>query len=115
MVTQLWAMGLVFVCSIANAFGAIYMKKGAQRFNLNFIRQLRNFPIILGCFLYVISSVLFIAALRGGELSVLYPFSALSYVWVSILSVKLLQEKMNWLKWLGVSLIIIGIAFIGLA
>ena len=55
-----------------------------------------------------------IIGLRGGELSVLYPLAATGYIWVSLLSVKLLKEKMSLFKWLGVSVIIAGITLIGL-
>jgi uncharacterized membrane protein len=58
--------------------------------------------------------LLFIPALKGGDLSVLYPFVALAYIWVSLLSVKFLGEKMNKFKWLGIALIIIGVSFIGI-
>ena len=64
--------------------------------------------------MYGISTILFIPALKGGELSVLYPFVALAYIWVSLLSVKFLGEKMNKVKWLGIALIILGVSFIGL-
>ena len=63
--------------------------------------------------LYELATIVFIPALRGGELSVLYPFISLSYVWVSLLSIKILKEKMNSFKWMGVALIIIGVSFIG--
>ena len=39
---------------------------------------------------------------------------ALVYVWVSLLSMFFLKEKMNKTKWLGVILIILGVTLIGL-
>ena len=73
-----------------------------------------NYHLFGGVGLYAIGTILFIPALKGGELSVLYPFVALNYIWVSLLSVKFLGEKMNRFKWLGIALIIIGVSFIGL-
>jgi len=58
--------------------------------------------------------MIFIPALRGGDLSVLYPFVSLSYIWVMLLSIKMLGEKMTKLKWLGILLIISGVSLIGL-
>ena len=55
-----------------------------------------------------------VIALRGGDLSVLYPLIALSYVWVSILSQFILHDNMNFLKWAGVVSIIVGVSFIGM-
>ena len=54
-----------------------------------------------------------ILSLRGGEVSVLYPIIATSYIWVSFLSIFFLNESMNNFKWLGVTSIIAGIILIG--
>ena len=64
--------------------------------------------------MYAVGTILFIPALKGGDLSILYPFVALAYVWVSLLSVKFLGEKMNLVKWIGIALIIIGVSLIGI-
>ena len=73
-----------------------------------------NYHLFGGVILYALGTIFFIPALKGGDLSVLYPFVALGYIWVSLLSVKFLGEKMNKFKWIGISLIIIGVTFIGL-
>jgi uncharacterized membrane protein len=56
----------------------------------------------------------FIYAVKHGELSVLYPFVATSYIWANLLAMKYLDEKMNKLKWLGIVFIIIGVGLIAL-
>ena len=114
MATELWAIGLVILATLIGALGPIYMKKGAKKFRLDIKALLHNWELILGIGFYGLSTIAFIPALRGGELSVLYPFVSLSYVWVSLLSIKILNEKMNKFKWLGIALIIIGVSFIGL-
>lgn len=114
METQIWAVGLVILATIFGALGPIYMKKGSKNFRLNFRDLITNKNLILGVGFYGVSTVIFIPALRGGELSVLYPFVSLSYIWVSFLSVKMLGEKMNRFKWLGVLIIILGVSLIGL-
>ena len=48
-------------------------------------------PLFCGYFLYGLGAVLFTLALRDGELSVLYPVISLTYVWVAILSVPILE------------------------
>jgi len=114
MATELWAIGLVIAGTLIGAFGPIYMKKGSKKFNLNIMQQLKNHHLILGCVFYLVSTMFFVPSLRGGELSVLYPFVGLIYVWVCALSVKMLNEKMNSVKWTGIACIIIGVALIGL-
>jgi len=113
METQLWSIGLVIMATIVGAFGPILLKK-ASRQRLSSLSSIsKNFPLFGGVFLYALGTILFIPALKGGDLSVLYPFIALSYIWVSLLSVKFLGEKMNRLKWAGIFLIITGVSFIG--
>lgn len=114
MATELWAIGLVVLATFAGAFGPILLKKASAK-KLSSIKSLMaNYPLMGGVFLYAIGTMLFIPALKGGDLSILYPFVSLAYVWVSLLSIKFLGERMNKLKWLGVILIIIGVSFIGL-
>jgi len=115
MTTQLWAVGLVILGTLVGAFGPIFLKRGSANFSIHPLKLLRNKNIVFGCFLYALSSFIFIPALRGGELSVLYPIVSVSYIWVSLLSMKYLNEKMNKEKWLGILLIILGISLIGLA
>ena len=114
MKTQLWAIGLVVIAGLIGGFGPVYLKKASSLINLKKLSTIyNNWFLIIGVFIYGVGTVLFIPALKGGELSVLYPFIGLVYVWVSIYSVILLKERMNLLKWLGVILIIIGVVFIG--
>lgn len=61
------------------------------------------------------STVLFVLALRRGELSLLYPVLTLGYVWVTILSVVIFQDSMNLFKIAGVAVIISGVAILGRA
>ena len=114
MATQLWAIGLVLLASLVGALGPILFKKASKHFSFNIKKIITNKHLIGGVFFYGIATLLFIPALRGGELSILYPLVATSYVWVSLLSVKLLKERMNRFKWFGIVLIIVGVTFIGI-
>ncbi|MBI2652157.1 EamA family transporter [Candidatus Woesearchaeota archaeon] len=113
MATQLWAIVLVISATLIGAFGPILLKKASAK-KLSKISSLAtNYHLFGGVALYAIGTLLFIPALKGGDLSVLYPFVSVSYIWVSLLSVKFLGEKMNKIKWFGIALIIIGVTFIG--
>lgn len=114
MATQLWAIGLVIFATLIGAFGPILLKKASEKKLSKISSLMTNYHLMGGVALYGVGTVLFIPALKGGDLSVIYPFVSLNYIWVSLLSVKFLGEKMNRLKWLGVSLIILGVSFIGL-
>tara|TARA_Y100000310_G_scaffold45638_1_gene42523 strand:+ start:276 stop:626 length:351 start_codon:yes stop_codon:yes gene_type:complete len=113
MATKLWAVGLVILASIIGSLGPILLKIGTERGLGSIKKIITNYFIWSGLALYGIGTALFIPALKGGELSVLYPIVALTYVWVSLLSKKILKEEMNKFKWLGVFIIILGVVFIG--
>ena len=113
MATQPWAIGLVILATLIGAFGPILLKKASAK-KLSSIKSLAsNYHLFGGVLLYAIGTILFIPALKGGDLSVLYPFVALTYIWVSLLSVRFLGEKMNKFKWVGIFLIIAGVSLIG--
>ena len=114
MATQLWAIGVVMLASVVGAFGPILLKKASAELKLNIKSIITNTNLIGGVSLYGLATIMFIPALKGGDLSVLYPFVATVYVWVTLLSVKFLKEEMNKYKWIGIVLIIIGVTFIGL-
>ena len=114
MATQLWAIALIILATLVGAFGPILLKKASAKRLSKLSSLATNYHLFGGVALYAIGTMLFVPALKGGDLSVLYPFVSLAYIWVSLLSVKFLGEKMNKLKWLGIALIIIGVSFIGI-
>jgi uncharacterized membrane protein len=101
------AILLVLIGSLIGAFGAVLLKKGSDK------KSLINTALLLGLGLYALSTIPYIIALKMEKLSVLYPFASLSYIWVCMLSIKLLKEKMSPLKWLGIVTIIVGVSLIG--
>ena len=98
---------------LLGAFGSLYFKIGAEKLSRNFGDLLKNFALMKGAILYGTSAIFYIIALKGGELSVLYPIVATGYIVVCFLSVKFLHERMNKEKWLGIALIILGVSLIG--
>jgi drug/metabolite transporter (DMT)-like permease len=112
--TKKWAIGLVMFFTLITSVAQIFFKMAAQRLELTPLGILMNWPLILGFFLYMIAAALMLLALRNGELSVLYPLIALSYVWVSLLSPHFFPtDSMNMTKWSGVLFIGIGVSLIG--
>jgi len=112
--TELWAVGLVVAATLIGSLGPLFLKRASGRLTYKISKLLKNRSLYAGCFFYAIGTILFIPALKGGDLSVLYPLVALSYVWVSFLSIKFLNEKMNKMKWVGIGLILFGVSLIGL-
>ncbi|MBI2102577.1 hypothetical protein HYT55_01960 [Candidatus Woesearchaeota archaeon] len=104
---------LMVLCTLFTAFGQLFFKLGARSFSLSIQGILLNYPLIIGFFFYGMGSLLLIFALRHGDLSQLYPFIALTFVWVLIIAVTIFHEVLNSFKIAAIILIVFGIIFIG--
>jgi multidrug transporter EmrE-like cation transporter len=116
--TQKQSIGLVFCCTILGAAAQILMKSGAiavadPGVSAVLLAMFSNPPLLGGYCLYALSTVLLVLALRDGQLSLLYPVIALTYVWVTILSVVFFQETINPFKLTGIAIIVSGVAVLG--
>lgn len=74
---------------------------------------LTNWQILAGFVSAGIGMLFFVTALRLGALNVLYPVLATSYIWINLLALFFLGEKVGFLKWVGVFSIVVGISYIG--
>jgi multidrug transporter EmrE-like cation transporter len=104
---------LVFCCTVLGAAAQILMKVGMSRFHPDVVSLITNLPLVAGYALYGINTLLLVLALKDGELSMLYPIIALTYVWVTLLSYMLLKEPPNIYKNVGITTIVIGVAVLG--
>ncbi len=103
---------LVAFCALLGATGQIFFKLASEDLSFEFTKLISNWKLWLGLFLYGIATVLFIIALKQGNLSILYPVIATSYIWVTIFSMLFLKEVFPFYKWSGVLLIILGVGII---
>jgi drug/metabolite transporter (DMT)-like permease len=105
---------LVFVCTLIGAAAQVFFKLGATALQRATPFQIFTSPVLLiGYALYGLSTGLLILALRRGQLSLLYPVIALTYVWVTILSMVIFSESLNVYKAVGLAVVIAGVAVIG--
>jgi drug/metabolite transporter (DMT)-like permease len=114
MATALWAIIAMAIVSVGSALATFFLKLAAPKMTFSPAKLFRVKNLWIGLFLYGGATVLSLFALRAGELSILYPFVALQYIWASLLSMKYLGEKMGVLKWAGVVLIFLGVVLVGL-
>ncbi len=110
--TKRWAIGLVVVCTLFTSFAQIFYKFGADRLSFDIFSIITNWQIIIGLILYGTAAVLLIIALSAGEVSVLYPIIATSYIWVSLLSMYFFGEIINLYKWVGMIFIFFGVILV---
>lgn len=122
---------LVFSCTLIGAAAQILMKTGSSQAGTHvgladvfrnplliasfLFGVLKNVKLFAGYCLYGVNTFLMALALKGRELSRLYPIIALTYVWVTILSLFLLAgEHMNFFRSIGIAFIVGGVSVLGL-
>jgi len=107
-------MALVFACTVLGAAAQMLMKIGLGHLSHpGLVGYLTSVPLLGGYSLYGLNTVLMVFALRDGELSILYPIIALTYVWVTILSVVFFHESLNPFKLAGVAIVVVGVGVLG--
>jgi len=116
---------MVLGCTVFAAAAQILMKFGATHPMPKLIpgdsstwmpfsdALLHNYELLLGYVVQSGNALLLILALREGELSLLYPVIALTYVWVNLLSMYFFHDQMNVWKAVGIALVIGGVGLLG--
>ena len=109
---------LVCLCTAIGAAAQMLMKAGvtstSQDSALQILIAIFQTPTLFAGFaLYGLSAALLVIALKYGELSILYPVIALTYVWVTALSVLIYHAIVNPTKLLGLTAVVIGVAVLG--
>ena len=104
---------IMLVCTIFTASGQFFFKHSAQTFQWDVFSLLTNYNLILGGCFYAVGAMLLIIALKYGDLSVVYPFVALTFVWVMLISSIFFGEIINNFKVGAVIFIIFGVILVG--
>lgn len=112
-ITQISAIIFMLFSALFASIGQILFKFAANR-TTNVSTFILNPYLYYGGILYLIGLFFMIKALRRGELSVVYPILATSFIWVCLLSpVFFKTDIMNIKKWLGICIIILGVTLVG--
>jgi drug/metabolite transporter (DMT)-like permease len=106
------AITLVIICTLFSALGQLFYKLSAASFEFNIVKLITNYNLILGLLFYFIGAILLVFALKFGQLSTVYPFISITFIWVFILGVLLLGELISPFKVLGTLTIIGGVSLI---
>jgi undecaprenyl phosphate-alpha-L-ara4N flippase subunit ArnE len=108
--TKMWAVGLVVLVTLLTSVAQVLYKFGSARLPVLFT----NYHLIIGLCLYAVGAVLLVTAFKGGEVTMLYPVVATSYIWVALMSYYFFSESIGILKIAGIALVIAGIVSVGL-
>ena len=109
MTTKLWAIGLLVLTTLLTSAAQLLYKAG-----IGYFPQYLDWRIVLGLVIYGVGAIFMLFALKGGEVTVLYPIVATSYIWVGIFSWVLFGESLNALKLAGILTIVAGIITLGI-
>ena len=112
--SKLAAIFISLVCALLGSLGQTFFKLGSAKVTGNLLSWIANWQVILGLFLYGVSALMFIVALKYGQLSILYPVIATSYIWVTLISAIYLKEPVNIVNWVGVLLILFGVGLLAM-
>lgn len=98
----------VISVSIA-AFSQILLKKSANKEYDSKIREYLNSFVIIGYFLFTVSTIFSVFSLRGTSIAFSSVIGSLNYILVPILSFIFLKERVNKVQLIGMIIIIIGV------
>jgi drug/metabolite transporter (DMT)-like permease len=104
---------LVITASIIGSMGAVFLKLGAEPLRYGW-RNALNVKLASGVALFLGSSVFYLLGIRRGELSVLFPMVSISYVLGAVWSKFFFGEEFTKAKFVGLTLIMLGVVFVGL-
>jgi uncharacterized membrane protein len=104
---------LLFAGTVFAAFGQVLFKIGATGRDSLF--DFINVWIIVGLTSYVISTVFWIYSLSKAQLTLVYPFTALTFVFVYLIGVFVLGETTSVKALIGVASVLAGLFLISTA
>lgn len=76
------------------------------------IKLFTNLWVVLGCLIFIVSSILWVVALTSENLSYVYPFLGLGYVLIALVSWLFLKESIGLLRLTGMLLVCIGVILV---
>lgn len=111
--TTISAIVFMIFSAIFASFGQVLFKF-ASKSSFDFMTLIFNPFLIIGLASYGVGLLFMLKAIRRGELTVVYPVLATSFIWVSLLSPLFFEtDFMTLQKWIGIFIIIVGISLIG--
>lgn len=114
MKTKWWAILLIVLATFLTTSANILYKIGANKLALDFNKLITNWFIPVGFILYCVAGVILIISLKHGDVSVLYPILATSYIWVTLLSKFIFNDTFNTLKTIGIVTVLVGVVMLSI-
>ena len=101
----------VLLMTLCGSLGALFFKRASGK-RQGLVSLLRTPQLYLGGCFYGVGALLNIVLLNVWEYSIVYPLTAITYVWTLFLSNRLLGERLTRRKVLGVLLVFCGVVLL---
>lgn len=118
---------IVLIAELFTAFGQVLLKMSANSadgshnlrrvdHHINFLKDVLSKPLLWGGFVTMgIGLVVWIVALAGADLSIVFSLGSMQYILILVLAHYMLGEKIDRMKVLGTFLVTVGIVIIALS
>ncbi len=106
------AISLMIISTFIAALAQVFFKLATLSNPQSLILPFFSYYFFMSVFLTVLNLFVFTTSLKLADLSILYPFSALSYIWVALMSVYWLKEVITLTRLLVMALIASGVLVI---
>jgi uncharacterized membrane protein len=114
MKTPLISIVYFLIASILGALGQYLYKAGADTSGKSIKSYLLNYKLLAGVACYIGVMVLFVAAFKkGGELSVLYPIYATTFIWGALIAMLAFGTPIKPINIMGMVLLLGGMYLMG--
>jgi drug/metabolite transporter (DMT)-like permease len=113
-------IALILLSVALGVTGQIFLKQGVSAegpitgLNKGVLTMLFKPMVLLGLFSYGLSSISWLVVLSRTELSYAYPMVALGYVFVFFLSWWFFDERVTWIRVIGLFLICFGVVLVAI-
>ncbi len=115
MTTPVVSIGMFALAAMLGAVGQYLYKSGADASGGTVTGYLLNWRLGLGVICYIAVMVLFVAAFRkGGELAVLYPIYASTFIWGALIAMWAYGTPIRPVNILGMFVLVVGMYLMGL-
>jgi drug/metabolite transporter (DMT)-like permease len=112
----------IIILSLLNALllvsGQVFWKYGmvGQEFNTaeKIIKVLFSPLILVGIFVYVVATVLWLYILSKADISYVYPLTSIVHIIMFFCAIFIFKEHIQLTRWVGVFLITVGVCFVGI-
>ncbi len=112
--TPISSILMFLLASVFGAVGQFLYKSGADSATGGIASYLINIRILLGVVCYIAVMLLFVAAFKkGGQLSVLYPVYATTFIWAAVIGLIAYGQPISPLNVAGMVLLIGGMYLMG--